>query len=271
MSHKKIQQNICRLMALLFCIMLLFPCAVTVNAEGGSCGDALTWDFDGATLTISGTGAMYDYSEHNKAPWDDLSNQVQNLVLPDGLTRIGNRAFYNCTALISVIIPASVQEIGAAAFCKNSSMTMLSLNNGLQVIGRSAFESCISLQEVRIPSTVTSIEKHAFYCCQSLVYVHVPASVQSMGSGVFSYCTRLSRVDMDASASILPSWGFYGCDSLANIHTQDATLNASQWKQTTSPTPLVPLGEEPSTDNNFPETERITLFVFPSSSAFTAS
>lgn len=240
MSHTMIQKNISRLMALLLCALLLLPCVPVVRADGGSCGDSLTWDFDGITLTISGSGAMYDYSEFDKAPWNSVSGQIQRLSLPDGLTRIGKRAFYGCTALLSVTVPGSVREIGDAAFCKNSSMTMVTLNSGLETIGRSAFESCTALQEIRIPGTVTEIGNHAFYCCEELSYAYIPGSVQSLGSGVFSYCTRLARVDTDVSASDLPSWSFYGCDSLTQINVQGSSVSASGFKQKNDPVPLNP-------------------------------
>jgi len=246
MSHNTLQKHISRLMALLLCALLLLPCIPVVHAEEGTCGDSLSWSFDGSTLAISGSGAMYDYSESNKAPWSSISSQIQKLSLPDGLTRIGQRAFYSCTALTSVAVPGSVQQIGDAAFCKSSGMTMLTLNSGLKTIGRSAFESCTSLQEVRIPGTVTEIEDHAFYCCESLSYVYIPASVQSFGSGIFSYCTRLSRVDMDVPASALPGWSFYGCDSLSQIHAQGTTVSASELKQTSDPVALNPQPSQPA-------------------------
>ena len=257
MSHKTIKLHISRLMALLLCLTLLLPCIPMVQAEEGSCGDNLKWSFDGITLTITGSGAMYDYSESNKAPWDSLSGQIQKLSLPDGLTRIGKRAFYNCTGLLSVSIPGSVLEIGDAAFCKNSGLTMLTLNSGLKKIGRSAFEECTSLQEVRIPDTVTEIGNHAFYCCESLSYAYIPASVKSFGSGIFSYCTRLSRVDMDVPASSMPGWSFYGCDSLSQVHAQGTTVDASELKQTKDPVVLNPMQPVPDfQDDNVPDQEQ---------------
>ena len=245
MRHITLQKHISQLMALLLCLMLFLPCIPAARAEEGTCGSSLNWSFDGSTLTISGSGAMYDYSESSKAPWDAFSVSIQKLILPEGMTRIGNRAFYGCTALVAVTVPGSVQEIGNAAFCKSSGITMLTLNSGLKTIGRSAFESCTSLQELRIPGTVTEIGAHAFYCCESLSYVHIPASVQTFGSGIFSYCTRLARVDMDGSAAALPGWSFYGCDSLSQIHTQNGAVSASELKQTNEPVALNPQVSEP--------------------------
>lgn len=246
MSQTTLHKHISRLMALLLTMMLLLPCIPAVHAEEGTCGDSLTWSFANGQLTISGTGAMYDYSDRNKAPWDSFSAAIYYLSLPDGLTRIGNRAFYGCTGLVSVTVPGSVEEIGDAAFCKSSGITMLSLNSGLRTIGRSAFESCTSLQELRIPNTVIEVGDHAFYCCESLSYAHIPSSVHTLGSGIFSYCTRLSRVDMDVPASSLPGWSFYGCDMLSQIHVEGSSVNADQFKQTSSPVPLNPQPSNPS-------------------------
>ena len=216
-------------MALLLSILLLLPCIPAVRADGdsGSCGNNLSWSFSGNTLTITGSGAMEDYSTDRPAPWSHLRSSIYYLSLPEGLTRIGNLAFYECENIGAVTLPNSVTEIGEMAFCKNRAMTMLALNQGLQIIGRSAFERCEKLQDLRIPGTVTAIGKHAFYMCSSLTYVTVPVSVTSMGSGVFAYCDKLARVDIEAFIEELPFWTFYGCDNLRVVNFHGNSLNAA--------------------------------------------
>lgn len=251
MSQTTLQKNISRLMALLLCWMLLLPCIPVAQAEGGSCGSGLTWSLNGNTLVISGTGAMADYSTDNLPPWYDYRNEIYQLSLPEGLTRVGNLAFYECINITSVTLPSTVTDIGELGFCENRSIRMVTLNNGLQTIGRSAFEGCENLQDVRIPDTVTTIGKRAFYECRSLAYVTVPASVTSMGSSVFSYCDNLVRVDVQASVSALPTWSFYGCDNLNTVTFGGETLDAGSLKtgsvssgNTTQTTP------RPSTSEN---------------------
>ena len=94
--------------------------SITANAAdtetSGKCGENLTWELDstGTTLTIKGTGAMYDW-ETAKSPW--YSNRtIQTVSLPDGLTNIGNYAFGYCSSITSINIPDTVTSIGVSAF-----------------------------------------------------------------------------------------------------------------------------------------------------------
>lgn len=240
MGHKQLQLQISRLVALLLCVMLLVSAIPVVYAAEGTCGDSLTWSFDGATLTISGSGAMKNYSERDPAPWDGFRSEILQISFPEGMTYIGNRAFYGCTNLLSVAIPASVRDIGEAAFCKNSSLRILALQPGLVSIGRSAFEDCISLYDLRLPDTVTVLGNHAFYCCESLVSVSVPASVTSFGSGVFAYCLNLMYVDIGVSASRIPGWSFFGCEKLENLKIQGEKVSADAFKITSDPVLINP-------------------------------
>ena len=120
------------------------------SVESGTCGENVKWTLtkDG-TLTISGTGAMVDYPYSTSAPWRSFRSQVKTVVIENGVTSIGNNAFYNCSSLTSVTIPSSVTSIG---------------NN--------AFYDCTSLTSVTIPGSVTSIGDRAFYGCSSLTDVY---------------------------------------------------------------------------------------------------
>ena len=85
---------------------------VGILAEG-ICGDSLTWVLDvNGILTISGTGEMTNYSS-GTAPWYSYSDKIKSLILSDGITSIGQYAFYNCTTLTGdLVIPDSVTSIG---------------------------------------------------------------------------------------------------------------------------------------------------------------
>ena len=119
--------------------------AATV-VDSGTCGkngDSVTWKLtsDG-TLTISGTGKMKDYGDNygmSVAPWYVGSSQVKTVIIEDGVTSIGDRAFDGCTKLTRVVIPDSVTSIGY-----------------------SSFRGCYSLPSVAIPDSVTSIGDSAF-------------------------------------------------------------------------------------------------------------
>lgn len=81
-------------------------------ATSGTTGDC-TWTRDGTTLTISGNGNMRDYSYSSYLPW---GKSITSVIIKDGVTSIGNYAFYNCSSLTSITIPNSVTSIGSNAF-----------------------------------------------------------------------------------------------------------------------------------------------------------
>lgn len=258
MSQLKLQKHISRLMALLLCLMLILPCVPTAHAEEGTCGSNLTWSFDGSTLTISGSGAMTDYTEGNMPPWYSFREDIQRLSLPEGLTRIGNIAFYDCNQLTAVSLPGTVTEIGDIAFAKNRSLTMLSLNNGLRTIGRSAFVACENLVDLRIPNTVTTIGDDAFYMCFDLTCVTIPSSVTSMGSGVFAYCDSLVSAQVDANIGQLPTWTFHGCDSLSSATFKGNAQNTEYLKTETGETNVAPAPDtNPDNGNSSPESVKL--------------
>ncbi|MBR7155112.1 MAG: leucine-rich repeat protein, partial [Paludibacteraceae bacterium] len=69
----------------------------------GTCGDNLTWELTDGVLTISGTGAMSNYTS-SSSPWYSYRSSITSVVIEEGVTNIGNYAFYNCTGLTSVTI-----------------------------------------------------------------------------------------------------------------------------------------------------------------------
>lgn len=82
-------------------------------AESGSCGDNVTYTFDSSTglLTISGTGAMTDYSSSSNSPFYS-NDEIKSIVIEKGVTSIGSYIFLNCTSLERVTVPDSVKSIG---------------------------------------------------------------------------------------------------------------------------------------------------------------
>ncbi|MBQ5601533.1 MAG: leucine-rich repeat domain-containing protein, partial [Clostridia bacterium] len=106
----------------------------------GTCGDNLTWDFNEATgtLTISGTGEMTDYEywyTNAPSPWySTMRNFIKTVKISEGVTSIGDCAFYDCPNLTNATIPSSVTSIG-----------------------NDAFYGCLNLTNITIPSSVTTI------------------------------------------------------------------------------------------------------------------
>ena len=211
----------------------------TCGAEGD--GSNLTWTLDSeGVLTISGSGGMHDYDGPSSPPWYRSRSMVKSAVIADGVTSIGEWAFFGCGSLTSVTIPNSVTSIGAGAFGGCTSLTSVTIPDSVTSIGQHAFNGCRSLTSVTIPDGVTSIGAYAFSECSSLTSVTIPDSVTSIGDGAFASCTSLTDVYYAGSeaqwkAISISSTGNNGLLT-ANIHYNYVSHTHSYKDVVTAPT-----------------------------------
>ena len=164
----------------------------------GKCGENVTYSFDSktGTLTISGTGDMYDYYSSNESVFYD-NGEIKAIIMEKGVTSIGDSAFSYCKSLTSVTIPNSVTSIGSSAFNYCISLTSVTIPGSVTSIGDCAFDGCNSLANIIIPDSVTSIGDYAFENCTSLTSVTIPNSVTSIGDDAFWNCTSLTSINVE--------------------------------------------------------------------------
>ena len=203
-----------KLLTLLIAIMASLG---TMFAQSGPCGDNLTWNLTNGVLTISGTGAMTDYTSSSKAPWFTYSNSINSVVIGDGVTSIGKWAFSNCNGMTSATIGNSVASIGDYAFFECSALTSTGIPNSVTTIGNSAFIRCTSLESVVIPGSVTRFGNYAFYQCNSLSSVVIIYGVTSIGTHAFDECSNLASVSLPNSITSIEEASFRNCSSLTSM------------------------------------------------------
>jgi hypothetical protein len=220
----------------------------------GATGDC-TWTLTGTsgnyTLTISGNGAMEDYT-YGQSPWYSYRSSIKTIDIQQGVTSIGDYTFFNCNVVSSVTIPNSVTIIGEWGFRGCDGLTSITIPNSVTHIGYGAFYWCTGLTSVSIPSSVTYIGYSAFGWCFSLLNIDidannmhyssldgvlfnksqdtliqypvgragsyiVPNSVITIGSTAFSGSSNLTSVTIPNSVTSIEGAAFSDCDSLTSI------------------------------------------------------
>ena len=205
------------------------PAAATVAS--GKCGDSAAWKLDAeGTLTISGTGRMYDYEwpadrGGTTPPWlaNKYRDSIRALHVEQGITYIGRCAFDSCGNLSDVTLPTSLRIIGQCAFNDCTALRSIQLPEGLTTIMEDAFNAaglvsitfpstlgelrdgafmnCEKLQSLRLPEGLTTIGDWAFYCNPNISSIYIPASVTTIGEEAFIYYNNLATVRYGGSQS----------------------------------------------------------------------
>ncbi len=159
-----------------------------------------------------------------------LNNElVTDLVIPDSVTRIGDRAFYNCTSLTGITIPDSVTSIGSGAFSECNYLTSITIPDRVTSIGDSAFYGCWSLTSITIPNSVTSIEYEMFAQCSSLTSITIPDSVTSIGNMAFLWCDSLTSIIFNGT---IEEWKNIAKGIYWRSNTGDFTVHCTDGKLT---------------------------------------
>lgn len=172
----------------------------------GSCGDNVTWSYSNGTLTISGTGPMWDYDFSSDASPFRQDTRILTATIGNGVTSIGAAAFASCGSLTKVSISNSVIYIEDQVFYK-CGLKSITLPSKLTKISYALFDSCRDLSSVTIPNNVTTIDSSAFYRCSGLTSLTIPDSVTSKtGIGV-SVCMRQTDDEMLAGGAGMDTRG----------------------------------------------------------------
>ena len=197
-------------------------------------------------------------SEDGKTVIGVYDKSVKSITIPDGVTKIGNRAFYAYFSLQSIDIPDSVTEIGDWAFLGCSSLQSIDVSNdnihfasvdgilfnkdltaivrfpqkydvkeyvipnSVTKIGNGAFSGCSSLQSIDIPDSVTEIGNGAFSGCSSLQCIDIPNRVTEIGVSAFGDCSSLQSIDIPDSVTKIGDSTFWCCRSLQSIDIPDS-------------------------------------------------
>ena len=234
-----------------------------IETASNMCGDHLFWEIKDGVLTITGYGDMWNWDDiKNYAPWFDYQEEITSVQLPDGLTSIGDYAFYSCISLESITIPAGVTSIGTCAFIVCNALESITIPAGVTSIGENAFYYCYALTSISVseenehycdidgvlfnksktillqypsgrteesytvPDGVTEIGVAAFFG-SGVKNIHLPEGVTVIGVSAFDH-SILETIYLPESLTGIGEGAFYYCGELKAIDIPAGVTNIGE-------------------------------------------
>lgn len=149
---------------------------------------------------------------------------LQYVSLPKNLTEIGDSMFYQCVKLLGVELPSTVTSIGYRAFASCISLISINLPEGVTTIGEGAFYSCTSLTSITLPEPLTEISDNLFMNCRSLQSITIPQNVTSIGYMAFTACQTLEKIVIPDNVKYIGEFAFMMCTNLKYVKMSDNVL-----------------------------------------------
>lgn len=198
-----------KLFSLLCLVAVLLLSLASCGSSSANAADAngtwgsLTWSYkkDNKTLTIMGSGDMDDFENSDAVAWNAVRTSATTLVIEEGITSIGDYAFYYMPALTTVHLPSTVAKLGDFSFAFCSALSTLTISEGVTTLGVGAFESCGALSSLYLPTSLTTIGDSAFAFCYSLRSIMITAEDATIGSQAFRNCRSLEQVTLRSTIS----------------------------------------------------------------------
>ena len=208
------------LVLLLSLVLASNICIFTVSAKSKS----YTWNIDkNGTLYINGSGIINENEEsydEDGIPWFGVRSKIKKVVVGNGITEIGNYAFWDCANLESIEIPASVTYIGVFNFLLDTNLKRINVEGNNKhyssvdgVLFSKDKKSIIKYPNKKqntysIPNTVTNISSYAFRDDTNLEYISLPKNVTSVDYGAFIDCPNLIKVTLPRELTDIASDAF---------------------------------------------------------------
>ena len=238
-----------RFLPLLLAVLMLL-CALPVSAEEateptnverapGYCGDAIMWNFEEGTLTITGAGEMDDFPEGS--PWEAHRDDIKKVIISGGITYIGAYSFSDFDKLTDVEFGKDVYEIGERAFFSCDGLTSISLPESFKVFGPSSFMGCTKLTEIHCAGRFPSFRLNCLWDTHCKIYFPAdrPWSVEYIQQLEEAFHGRIEFLASDGSDPYVPT-------EPTEAPAEETTEAPTEAPTTVPPTTEAPVTEAPT-------------------------
>lgn len=227
-----------RLIKITAVLLLLVMAVLTLASCGSSGGNAddasgthgsLNWTYvkDTKTLTVTGAGDLASFENSDAVVWKAVGSSAKRLVVGEGITSIGNYAFYYMSVLEEVTLPTTLSTIGDYAFGFCTTLESVTIPDGVTSIGKGAFEGCGAMKSMFLPASVTAIGDRAFAFCYSMTNVIVTGELETVGEWAFKSCRSLESLTLRTTQSADAFAGDTFEDASKNLESATRTDNAT--------------------------------------------
>lgn len=149
------------------------------------------------------------------------SSGLTEILIPDNVKYIGNKAFYQNSFLKKVTLSNCIETIGDKSFYECQQIESITLPGSLEYLGEEAFYNCRRLKDVFIMGKITQIKKNTFYHCDSLKTLVLPSCIEEIGASSFAHCSNLREFVFPDSVKIINSNSLSYCDNIRKIVYND--------------------------------------------------
>lgn len=206
-------------MVLLMTATAVLPAFAAGTEYTYKCGDDITavLDTSARTLTLTGTGAMYDYSTLSRPGWYSQKSRPLTVTVGEGITHVGSYAFADFLTLTTINLPSTLKTVGDRAFYHCIKLTSLDFPRSVESIGEYTLSECYALLSVTLPKKLPKIPDGTFRLSNYLNTVVMPEDCEEIGVQAFLSCAYLKTIDFPSNLKKIGEEAFRGCNGISSV------------------------------------------------------
>ena len=246
-----------KLLRILLVFTIIFT-TCTVKVPDAFAAVSYSWDSSTKTVTITGSGNMDNYNTSDKiATWvTKYAATALKIVVSEGITSIGEYAFYNFNKATSLSLPSSLKTINSFAFRGCSALTSVTIPEKIETVLDNAFYGCTALKTINFNAKNcdvmgTSASSPVFNQCSSVTSLNIGSDVRYIPNYSFVALSGIKTVTIPDNVSYLGEFSFYGCSALETVVLSDklreirkqAFYNCAKLKNINTPRLLMKIGD----------------------------
>ena len=187
-------------------------------------GENIVATLEGDTLTLTGNGAMNDYTGEcwrdddtyeyyaiNQWLDKDTLLKIKKIVIDDGITQIGNFAFTGCTNLQEIVFPQkTLKKIKNYSFSGCTSLKEFDIPEGVESLGDSSLYGCTSIERISFPSTLKEVPcfSNDFEGLPKLRSVELAEGIEQIADGAFCHHKNLKTINLPSTIKEIGEYSF---------------------------------------------------------------